>query len=124
MDFQITVTSFGFKYAAPPESDLMFDVRFLPNPFYVEDLKPLCGLDAPVRDYLFSHDVSNEFLTRLVDMVDFIIPYFAAKGRTELRVAVGCTGGRHRSVAVAAALAAHLQQEGRKVDLLHRDVSR
>lgn len=118
----IHCTSFGFKYGLPREADLVFDVRFLPNPFYVEALKHKTGLDSPVYDYVMQSPVSEEFIRRLVSLVDYLIPHYIAEGKTELMIAVGCTGGHHRSVAVASYLYRHLSEAGYKVDMSHRDI--
>ena len=92
----INVVSFGFKYGIPEESDLVFDVRFLPNPFYNKDLRPLTGLDADVRDYVMGHDVSVRFSESLLGMLRFLIPHYISEGKNQLIVSIGCTGGRHR----------------------------
>ncbi len=106
----ITVLSFGFKYGIPTDADLVFDVRFLPNPFYEESLRPLTGEDPGVRDYVMKGNTAEIFLTKLFDMVDFLVPNYVQEGKTRLLIAVGCTGGRHRSVTVARALYEHLRQ--------------
>ena len=93
--------SFGFKYGVPMESDLVFDVRCLPNPFYDEKLRPLTGLDAPVRDYVMEKEETKGFVARFTDMVDYLLPLYAKEGKSQLVIAVGCTGGHHRSVALA-----------------------
>ncbi len=92
----VNVMSFGFKYGMPLDADLVFDVRFLPNPFYVEDLKLLSGLDAPVRDYVFSFEQSNVFMDKLTDMIEYLLPLYIEEGKYSLTIAIGCTGGRHR----------------------------
>ena len=102
----VSVTSFGFKHGLPREADLVFDVRFLPNPYYVQELRPRTGLDDGVRDYVFSGGAAGEFLEKLQDLVGFLLPKYVEEGKTALVVAVGCTGGHHRSVAIAHALAA------------------
>ncbi|MBE7025520.1 MAG: RNase adapter RapZ [Ruminococcaceae bacterium] len=117
----IDIMSFGFKYGIPLDSDLVFDVRFLPNPFYVPELKPLTGLDAPVRDYIMAHPQSRAFCDKLSDMVRFLIPQYAEEGKSNLVISVGCTGGKHRSVAIAAFLAEALTSTGTVCRLLHRD---
>ena len=118
-----TIVSFGFKYGIPPDCDLVFDARFLPNPHYVERLRPLTGNDAAVRDYVMGFDVTRLFLDKLTDMIRFLIPNYIAEGKTQLVIGIGCTGGRHRSVTIANALFANLQQAdagiGLKVE--HRD---
>ncbi|MBR6366695.1 MAG: RNase adapter RapZ [Lachnospiraceae bacterium] len=100
----VNILSFGYKYGIPKEADLVFDVRFLPNPFYIPELKSLSGLDKPVADYVMGHEVTQEFFKKLTEMVRFLIPLYQAEGRTQLVIAIGCTGGRHRSVTIANAL--------------------
>ena len=90
----ITVLSFGFKYGIPSDADLVFDVRFLPNPYYIDELRPQSGNDKPVRDYVMNNDISKEFLKKLVDMVEFLIPNYVAEGKNQLVIAIGCTGGK------------------------------
>ena len=121
---EVHVLSFGFKHGVPMEADLVFDVRFLPNPYYVPELRGLTGLDQGVRDYVFSHPQSNEFLKRLNDFVSYLLPRYAEEGKTSLVIAVGCTGGHHRSVAVAHALAQFVAGQGFPVTESHRDMGR
>ena len=97
----ITVLSFGFKYGIPNDADLVFDVRFLPNPYYIEELRPMSGNDQPVRDYVMNNDTAKKFLTKLTDMVEFLIPNYISEGKTQLVIGIGCTGGKHRSVTLA-----------------------
>ena len=120
----VTVMSFGFKYGIPIEADLVFDVRFLPNPFYVPELRERDGTDPDVRDYVFNSDVTRQFLVRLEEMIDFLMPNYEEEGKMTLTVCVGCTGGHHRSVAVAEALASYLTGMGHDVDCVHRDVGK
>ena len=120
----VNVLSFGFKNGLPPEADLVLDVRFLPNPYYVPELKTLNGLDAPVRDYVLRSEQTAEFLRRLMPLVEFLLPQYRQEGRTELVIAVGCTGGRHRSVAVARYLAEFAAHLGYPVTESHRDMNR
>ena len=120
----VSVTSFGFKHGLPREADLVFDVRFLPNPYYVQELRPRTGLDDGVRDYVFSGGAAGEFLEKLQDLVGFLIPKYVEEGKTALVVAVGCTGGHHRSVAIAHALAAYIRGRGYPVTESHRDLGR
>ena len=120
----VNVISFGFKHGIPLESDMVFDVRFLPNPFYVSELRSLTGLDKPVSDYVFSFDDASEFLRRLREMVRFLLPLFVEEGKHSLTVAVGCTGGKHRSVAIAAALAAAITELGYAAQLINRDIGK
>ena len=120
----ITVMSFGFKYGIPQDSDLVFDVRFLPNPYYVAELRPLTGLDAGVRDYALSSPQSREFLKKLTDFVTYLLPRYLEEGKAALVIAVGCTGGHHRSVAVAHALAETICGLNYPVTESHRDMGR
>lgn len=119
---RVDVNSFGFKKGSPRVVDLMFDVRFLPNPYWVEELRPLTGLDTPVRDYVFSHDEAGVFLGKVTDMLDFLIPQYEDEGKSFLTIGVGCTGGQHRSVALAEAIGAHLKAEGVVAAVHHRDM--
>lgn len=118
----ITCTSFGFKNGIPSESDNIFDVRCFPNPFYISELKNLTGLDEPVKNFVFSFDITNEFLKKMFDMMDFMIPLYIQEGRTQLNIAVGCTGGKHRSVAITEALGEHLSKCGYRTVIIHRDI--
>jgi len=122
--FNITVKSFGFKHGLPVEADILFDVRFMPNPFYIADLKMKTGLDDIVKDYVFGFEQSNEFLKKLYDMLDFLIPYFIEEGRRHFVICIGCTGGRHRSPAMVEAIAEYLGEQGYPVDCLHRDIEK
>lgn len=121
---RVTVTSFGFKHGLPLEADLVFDVRCLPNPYYIEELRHQTGLDAPVSDYVFGFPQSEELTERLKALLDFTLPLYAEEGKTGLVIAVGCTGGHHRSVAVARRLAAFCRQQGYCVLECHRDIGR
>jgi len=118
----ITVMSFGFKYGLPADSDSVFDVRFLPNPFYIEELKPMTGNDAPVRDYVMQWEQSRTFLKMLTDMITFMIPNCIAEGRNQLVISIGCSGGKHRSVTLANALYKYLLMQERNVSIHHRDI--
>ena len=120
----VRVTSFGFKHGVPLEADLVFDERFLPNPYYVAELRPLTGLDQGVRDYVFSGGQTQEFLNRLGDFVTWLLPRYEEEGKTALVIAVGCTGGHHRSVAIAHALAGLIGEKGYPVSESHRDLGR
>ena len=120
----VTVMSFGYKYGIPTEADLVFDARFLPNPYYVEELRELTGLDERVRSYVMNTETAAEFLSRLTALLEWLIPRYAAEGKTSLTVAVGCTGGRHRSVSVAMALTDALVQKGMNAAALNRDCGR
>jgi len=120
---QVNVVSFGFKRGAPREADLVIDVRFLPNPHWVEALRPLTGLDAPVRDHLWAEPATAPFLERLEGLLDVVMPGYRAEGKHYLTVAIGCTGGKHRSVAIAEHVAAHLAEDPElAVRTVHRDL--
>lgn len=120
----VTLVSFGFKHGLPLDADLVFDVRFLPNPNYVAGLRELSGEDERVRGYVFRWPVTRAFMRRLIGLVDFLLPQYIAEGKTQLVVAIGCTGGQHRSVAVANRLADVLQRRGYTVLRQHRDLQR
>lgn len=120
----VNVMSFGFKYGMPLDADLVFDVRFLPNPFYVEGMRSHSGLDADVRDYVFGYEQTNVFLSKLTDMIEYLLPQYIEEGKYSLTIAIGCTGGRHRSVAVAEALGDHLKDMGLPVVKINRDLTR
>jgi UPF0042 nucleotide-binding protein len=120
---QVNVMSFGFKRGTPREADLLFDVRFLPNPHWVDELRPLDGRDEPVRDYVFGQPIAGPFMERLEGLLDVALPGYVAERKRYLTIAIGCTGGKHRSVAIAEHLAAHLQgHEGVSVRTVHRDL--
>lgn len=121
---EVRVTSFGFKHGVPMEADLIFDARFLPNPYYVTDLRPLTGLDTGVRDYVFQNGQAEEFLKRLWDLVGWLLPRYEEEGKTSLVISVGCTGGHHRSVAIAHTLAEKIRAQGWPVAESHRDMGR
>jgi len=121
-NFFITVLSFGFKYGIPVDSDLVFDVRFLPNPFYVSELKPMTGNDAPVRDFIMSADAAVQFVDKLEDMLQFLIPHYIEEGKNQLVVSIGCTGGKHRSVTVVNEIAARLNNTEYGLKVEHRDI--
>lgn len=119
----VTVMSFGFKYGLPSDADLVFDVRFMPNPYYVPGLKHKTGNDKEVRDYVMNSDISLEFDKKLKDMIDFLIPNYINEGKNQLVIAIGCTGGKHRSVTMANRLYEHLQgKDGYGLKIEHRDV--
>jgi len=120
--FSISVTTFGYKRGIPLDADLVFDVRFLPNPFYIDELKGYTGLNKKVRDYIFNFKETKVFLTKLLDMVNFLVPYYAKQGKNQLVIAIGCTGGMHRSVAIANALYEELQKTHERVFIEHRDI--
>ena len=120
----VTVMSFGFKHGIPLDADLVFDARFLPNPFYVEELRPLSGLDRPVAEYVFSYPQTRTFLEKLEEMISFLLPYYIEEGKLTLTIAVGCTGGRHRSVALASALHKHLIANNISSVNVNRDIDK
>ena len=122
MPLTVTVSSFGFKYGLPIDAATVLDVRFLPNPYYVPELRNKTGIDPDVFDYVFSHPDSQEYMTRLVDLFRFLLPRYINEGKTSFVLAVGCTGGHHRSVAVARKLAEEFRAMGYPVELYHRDV--
>lgn len=117
----INVLSFGFKYGIPLDADMVFDVRFIPNPFYIDELKEHTGLERCVSDYVLNFEQSRKFLNMMEEMVDFLIPQFIEEGKKHLVIAIGCTGGRHRSVTFAEAVYKHLIDEKRAVTIIHRD---
>ncbi|MCM1048226.1 MAG: RNase adapter RapZ [Clostridiales bacterium] len=118
----ITILSFGFKYGIPADADLVFDVRFLPNPFYIDELKHKTGDDKEVQDYVMGFPEAEEFLAKLVDMLNFLIPNYIKEGKYQLVIGIGCTGGRHRSVTLANELYAHMKNNGGYgLKLYHRD---
>lgn len=120
---EVSVFSFGFKHGMPVEADLMIDVRFLPNPFYDPQMRPFTGNDAPVRDFVLQNDVTKKFLDAWYRLLDVAMPGYVAEGKSHLSIAVGCTGGQHRSVAIANATADYLQRGGYHVSLSHRDLA-
>lgn len=121
----INILSFGFKYGIPMDSDLVFDVRFLPNPYYVEELRQKTGNDKAVNDYVMNSPVSKEFEEKLVDMIKFLIPNYVAEGKNQLVISIGCTGGKHRSVTIANMLYNELKKnDDYGIKLTHRDIER
>lgn len=124
-NLQVTILSFGFKYGIPEDSDLLFDVRFLPNPYYVQELKTHTGLEQCIKDFVQKDGVADEFLTKLNDMVSFLIPHYIEEGKNQLVISIGCTGGKHRSVTIAELLYQSLSKSadyGIRID--HRDISK
>ena len=120
----ITVLSFGFKYGIPNDADLVFDVRFLPNPYYIPELKALTGLDEPVRNFIFQYQQTKDFLEKTEDLLAFLLPNYVDEGKTDLVIAVGCTGGQHRSSCIAKELCDFISKRGYVANLTHRDMSR
>ncbi|NLK08019.1 MAG: RNase adapter RapZ [Firmicutes bacterium] len=119
-DLAVSVISFGFKHGLPLDADLAVDVRFLPNPFWVEALAPLTGNDAPVRDYVLQRTVTQKFLAKYLDLIEFLLPEYVKEGKQELVIAIGCTGGQHRSVALANHVADFIRNQGFVVYVEHR----
>jgi UPF0042 nucleotide-binding protein len=119
---QIALVSFGYKYGVPLDSDMIFDTRFLPNPFYIDSLREKTGKNARVREYVLGSEETAEFLARLREFIDYLIPKFIAEGKSYLTIAVGCTGGRHRSVVVVDELKAYLRKKSCDIKVYHRDV--
>ncbi len=121
----ITVMSFGFKHGIPADADLVFDVRFLPNPFYIDSLRTKTGNDAEVQDYVMSFEETSTFLDKLTDMVNFLVPNYVKEGKYRLVIAIGCTGGKHRSVTLANALYARMKSQGGQygIKIYHRDIT-
>lgn len=123
-DLLVSIMSFGFKYGIPIDSDMVFDVRFLPNPFYEEQLKNLTGNDKSVQEYVMAAENTGIFLAKLEDMVDFLIPLYRDEGKSQLIISIGCTGGKHRSVTVANNLKEKLESDGKMVKIIHRDIEK
>jgi RNase adapter protein RapZ len=119
---QVAVTSFGFKHGLPLDVDLVMDVRFLPNPHWIDDLRPLTGLDEPVRRYVLDQPATGEFLQRFEHLLELLLPAYAAEGKSYLSVAIGCTGGHHRSVALAEEISAWMRSKGYRPRVTHRDL--
>ena len=121
---QTTIMSFGYKHGLPLDTDLVIDCRFLPNPHWVDELRPLTGLDEPVRDYVLGQPLTSQFLTQVEDLLAMLLPAYVAEGKSYLTIAFGCTGGRHRSVAIAESVARSLREGGVDLRVAHRDVDR
>ena len=121
---QTTVVSFGYKHGIPLDVDTVLDCRFLPNPHWVDDLRPLTGLDEPVREYVLKQDETNEFLEKIDDLLTLLLPAYAREGKSYLSIGVGCTGGRHRSVVLAEEIARRIEEKGYNPLVVHRDVNR
>jgi len=118
----INIMSFGFKYGIPKDSDLVFDVRFLPNPFYVKELKDLTGNDLKIKNYVLKHNMSKKFLIKVLDLINFLIPNYIREGKNQLVISIGCTGGKHRSVTIANEIYKKLFSMGQSVLINHRDI--
>ncbi|MCX7832306.1 MAG: RNase adapter RapZ [Actinobacteria bacterium] len=120
----ISVESFGFKFGIPLDSDLIFDIRFLPNPYYEENLKNLTGLDEEVKKFVMSFDDTKIFLEKTIDLLDFLIPRYEKEGKTHLVISIGCTGGKHRSVVISEEIASRLRKKSFNVTVTHRDIAK
>ena len=120
----VSVISFGFKYGIPLDADLVIDVRFLPNPFYKDELRLLTGEDPSVQDYVFGNPVTQEFMVKYLDLLSFILPHYLKEGKSHLVIGIGCTGGQHRSVAIAEQMGTHIQDENYLINVKHRDEGR
>ncbi len=120
----VTCMSLGFKHGAANEADLVFDVRCFPNPYYYDELKEHTGLEACVRDFVFSHEETLKFTDKLYDMIDYLLPLYRNEGKAQLIIAIGCTGGKHRSVAITEALASHIKKAGYNTVTIHRDITK
>jgi UPF0042 nucleotide-binding protein len=123
-NLNISIMSFGYKYGLPQDSDLVFDVRFLPNPYYIEELKQFTGNDANVQEYVMGFDTTVTFIDKLMDMLNFLMPHYIKEGKSNLVISIGCTGGKHRSVTISNKLADILSEENYRVMLTHRDVEK
>ena len=120
---RVEILSFGFKRGIPREGDLVFDVRFLPNPFYIPELGHHTGLDQDVKDFVLNHPVTQEFLKKCLDMLEFLLPHYITEGKHRLVIAIGCTGGAHRSVAIAEYICDELTRLGHRASVNHRDIA-
>ena len=119
--FHVEVMSFGFKYGVPIDADIIWDVRFLPNPHYIPELRPQTGMDAPVYDYVMKQPETQAFYSKLIDVIEFCLPGYKKEGKSSVTIAIGCTGGKHRSVAIAERIANHLKTDNYAVNISHRD---
>lgn len=120
--FTINITSFGYKRGTPMAGDMVFDMRFIPNPYYVKSLRPLTGNNAKVSRYVLKHQVTQDFIEKALDMIEMLIPFYIKEGKYSLNICIGCTGGHHRSVAVANELNRRLREQGKRTTLEHRDL--
>ena len=119
--FHVEVMSFGFKYGVPIDADIIWDVRFLPNPHYIPELRPQTGMDAPVYDYVMKQPATQAVYSKLIDVIEFCLPGYKKEGKSSVTIAIGCTGGKHRSVAIAERIANHLKTDNYAVNISHRD---
>lgn len=120
----VRLQSFGFRYGIPLESDLVLDVRFLPNPHFIEELRPLTGLNKAVRDHVLGNELTQAFLSHFQELLGFLLPCYVSEGKSYLTVSIGCTGGRHRSVSIVEELRSFLAGDGVSLDLIHRDLDK
>lgn len=120
----INLVSFGYKHGIPLDADLIFDVRFIPNPYYIDDLRPYSGKEQEVKDFVMNWPESRQFLKKLLDMVEYLLPFYIREGKSQLVIGIGCTGGKHRSVAFTDELAAMLKANGHRVTVDHRDIDK
>ena len=123
-NLMITVLTFGFKHGIPMDSDLVFDVRFMANPYYIPELRPLTGNDQIIQDFVMKNQVSPDFLEKLKDMIEFLIPHYVKEGKHQLVISIGCTGGKHRSVTIGNKLYEHLDKKGHSTFIQHRDIEK
>lgn len=119
--FSVEVLSFGFKYGLPIDADMVMDVRFLPNPHYIDELRPLTGLDASVYQYVMAQPATEEFYNKFIDLIDFTLPLYQDEGKSSVTIAIGCTGGQHRSIALAERIGEHIESRGFTTNISHRD---
>ncbi|MBR4030752.1 MAG: RNase adapter RapZ [Clostridia bacterium] len=120
----LDVMSFGYKYGIPNDADLVLDVRFLPNPFYIAELKPQTGLNKDVQDFVLCHEQTQEFLKKITDLLEYLIPFYKQEGKNQLVIAIGCTGGKHRSVTITEVISKHLKDSNHRVLTHHRDIDK
>ena len=120
-EFRVEMVSFGFKYGLPIDADIVMDVRFLPNPHYIDELRPLTGMDQPVYDYVMGFPETDEFYTKFIDLLRTVLPGYKKEGKSSVTIAIGCTGGQHRSVALTERVGAELKEEDYHVNITHRD---
>ncbi len=123
-DLILDVMSFGYKYGIPNDADLVLDVRFLPNPFYITELKHQTGLNKDVQDFVLCHEQTKTFLTKITDLLEYLIPYYKQEGKNQLVIAIGCTGGKHRSVTLTEVISKHLKDKKHRVITHHRDIDK
>ncbi len=122
VSMRIQIVSFGFKYGIPHDADLIIDVRFLANPYFVAELKPLDGENAKIKKFILKHPDTRTFLNKYLDLLDYLIPMYEKEGKAYLTLAIGCTGGRHRSVTIAGAIFDHLRKTKNQIEIVHRDI--